>query len=177
MDLFDPKPMLDKHHGKPYFDKIAGEVENIERCRRADAQPVQVRRSTASAAMWVSDAHAAPRRHRGRHRPHPLDVHHQPDARAGDLPDPVRQDGAGPAVARLVGGLRPGHARTRTCRPTSCSTIRWDCRSTASRTGKPGFLPPVFQGTRFRSTGSPVLNLQARCESARRDRPNASATC
>src|SRR5207253_7707200 len=23
-----------------------------------------------------------------------------------------------------------------------------------------GFLPPVFQGTRFRSTGSPVLNLK-----------------
>ncbi len=28
MDLFDPKPMLDKNHGKPYFSKIAGEVEN-----------------------------------------------------------------------------------------------------------------------------------------------------
>ena len=24
MDLFDPKPMLEKHHGEPYFDKIAG---------------------------------------------------------------------------------------------------------------------------------------------------------
>ena len=24
-----------------------------------------------------------------------------------------------------------------------------------------GFLPPVFQGTRFRSTGSPVLNLRS----------------
>src|SRR4051794_3259137 len=28
MDLFDPKPLLDRHHGRPYFDKIAGEVEN-----------------------------------------------------------------------------------------------------------------------------------------------------
>ena len=27
MDLFDPKPILDKHHGQSYFDKIAGEVE------------------------------------------------------------------------------------------------------------------------------------------------------
>src|SRR5687768_3055499 len=26
MDLFDPKPALDKHHGQAYFDKIAGEV-------------------------------------------------------------------------------------------------------------------------------------------------------
>ena len=28
MDLFDPKPELTRHHGTPYFDKIAGEVEN-----------------------------------------------------------------------------------------------------------------------------------------------------
>src|SRR3989442_664292 len=28
MDLFDPKPLLDKQHGRKYFDKIAGEVEN-----------------------------------------------------------------------------------------------------------------------------------------------------
>ena len=31
-----------------------------------------------------------------------------------------------------------------------------------------GFLPPMFQGTRFRSTGSPVLNLQPDVEPARR---------
>src|SRR5262249_22620856 len=30
MDLFDPKPMLDKQHGKPHFEKIAGEIENIK---------------------------------------------------------------------------------------------------------------------------------------------------
>src|SRR3954467_1628677 len=29
MDLFDPKPMLDKHHGQSFSDKIAGEVEFI----------------------------------------------------------------------------------------------------------------------------------------------------
>src|SRR5580765_2609690 len=26
MDLFDPKPMLDKHDGQPYFDKLAADV-------------------------------------------------------------------------------------------------------------------------------------------------------
>src|SRR5919204_7060437 len=30
VDLFDPKPMLDKHHGESYFDKIPGEVEFIK---------------------------------------------------------------------------------------------------------------------------------------------------
>src|SRR6185436_20073887 len=30
MDLFDPKPALDQYHGKPYVDKLAGEVEFIQ---------------------------------------------------------------------------------------------------------------------------------------------------
>ena len=46
------------------------------------------------------------------------------------------QDGAGPADARARGWSTAWAARTRTCRPTSCSTIRWACRSTASRTGR-----------------------------------------
>src|SRR5688500_16001368 len=29
MDLFDPKPELDKHHGKSYADKLAGEIEFV----------------------------------------------------------------------------------------------------------------------------------------------------
>ncbi len=28
MDLFDPKPELDRRHGEAYFDRIAGEVES-----------------------------------------------------------------------------------------------------------------------------------------------------
>src|SRR5262249_61170741 len=31
-------------------------------------------------------------------------------------------------------------------------------------TWQAGFLPPLFQGTRFRSTGSPVLNLRPEVE-------------
>src|SRR5215510_11783292 len=30
MDLFDPKSLLDKLHGTPHFEKIAGEIENIK---------------------------------------------------------------------------------------------------------------------------------------------------
>jgi hypothetical protein len=29
MDLFDPKPALEKHHGERYREKIAGEIENV----------------------------------------------------------------------------------------------------------------------------------------------------
>ena len=34
MDLFDPKPALDKQHGKPYADKLAGEIEFIDKAGR-----------------------------------------------------------------------------------------------------------------------------------------------
>src|SRR5947209_5500876 len=30
MDLFDPKPILDKHDGEPYFEKIAGDVSSVD---------------------------------------------------------------------------------------------------------------------------------------------------
>ena len=30
MDLFDPKPMLEKHHGQPYFDKVAADLTTPE---------------------------------------------------------------------------------------------------------------------------------------------------
>ena len=30
MDLFDPKPMLEKHHGEPYFDKVAADLTTPE---------------------------------------------------------------------------------------------------------------------------------------------------
>ena len=30
VDLFDPKPKLDKHHGEPYFNEIAQDVSSPE---------------------------------------------------------------------------------------------------------------------------------------------------
>src|SRR5260370_5077315 len=55
MDLFDPKPLLDKHHGRPYFDKIAGEVENPHSAGALMRSPFRfVRRGRCG--MWVSEA-------------------------------------------------------------------------------------------------------------------------
>src|SRR5712664_1717784 len=44
MDLFDPKPALDKHHGEAYFDKIAGEVEFIKDAGALMRSPFQFAR-------------------------------------------------------------------------------------------------------------------------------------
>src|SRR5262249_49192345 len=62
MDLFDPKPMLEKHHGEPYFDKIAGEVENIQSAGALRRSPFRFARHGQS-GRWVPDAWPPTARH------------------------------------------------------------------------------------------------------------------
>ena len=55
MDLFDPKTELDRHHGESYFDKIAGEVENVADAGALMRSPFKFARH-GECGMWVSDA-------------------------------------------------------------------------------------------------------------------------
>src|SRR5437763_4604088 len=54
MDLFDPKPMLDKHHGQQHFDKIAGEIENVKNAGALMRSPYKFARH-GRCGMWVAD--------------------------------------------------------------------------------------------------------------------------
>src|SRR5215207_5401522 len=54
MDLFDPKPMLDRHHGQKYFDKIAGEVENPGSAGALFRSPYKFAQR-GKCGMWVSE--------------------------------------------------------------------------------------------------------------------------
>ena len=55
MDLFDPKPQLDRHHGEAYFNKIAGEVENPQSAGALLRSPFKFAQH-GQCGMWVSDA-------------------------------------------------------------------------------------------------------------------------
>jgi hypothetical protein len=55
MDMFDPKPILDKNHGQAYFSKIAGEVENPQSAGTLMRSPFKFAKHGQS-GMWVSDA-------------------------------------------------------------------------------------------------------------------------
>ena len=158
MDLFDPKPELDKHHGKAYFDKIAGEVENVKDAGALMRSPFKFAQH-GECGMWVSDA-----------MPH----------LAGQVDDislirslyttNITHEPALYLIQtnRMVSGY-----------PTMGSWIAYGLGSESQNLpayvvlddplGLPingvenwhsGFLPPIYQGTRFRSTGSPVLNLR-----------------
>ena len=158
MDLFDPKPFLDKHHGEKYFDKIAGEVESPQSAGALMRSPFRFARH-GQCGMWVSDAMP----HLARHvddlalirSMHTTNLTHEP------------------AVYLIQSGkMGPG-------RPTLGSWVVYglgsECQNLPAYVvlddplGLPvngvenwqaGFLPPIYQGTRFRPIGSPVLNLR-----------------
>ena len=158
MDLFDPKPELDKHHGEAYFDKIAGEVENVKDAGALMRSPFKFAQH-GQCGMWVSDALP----HTAKHVDdlalirslYTTNITHEPalyliqtnhmisgyptlgswityglGSESQNLPAYVVLDDP---LGLPINGVENWHA---------------------------GFLPPTYQGTRFRSTGSPVLNLR-----------------
>ena len=67
-------------------------------------------------------------------------------------------------VRRLVGDLRPGHARTRICRRfvVMYDTLGRGLPKGHAQNWGAGFLPGVYQGTALNAQGAPIDNLDAR---------------
>jgi hypothetical protein len=162
MDLFDPKPTLDKQHGKPYVDKLAGEIEFIQSAGALMRSPFKFAQHGKCGA-WVSDA-----------MPHLAKVVDDIAFVRSMYTTNLTHE---PAVYLIqTGKMSPG-------RPTLGAWVVYGLGSENQNLpayvvlddprGLPvngvenwqsGFLPPIFQGTRFRSTGSPLLNLKAEGE-------------
>jgi Protein of unknown function (DUF1501) len=158
MDLFDPKPMLDKQHSKPYFDKIAGEVEFIKDAGALMRCPYKFAKHGQCGA-WVSEV-----------MPHLAGVVDDLAFIRSMFTTNLTHE---PAIHLIqTGKMSPG-------RPAWGSWVVYGLGSenqnlpayvvlddpkglpvNGADNWQAGFLPPVFQGTRFRPTGSPVLNLR-----------------
>jgi hypothetical protein len=158
MDLFDPKPALDRYHGKAYFDKIAGEVEFIKDAGALMRSPFRFARHGRCGA-WVSEV-----------MPHLAGVVDDLAFIRSMFTTNLTHE---PAIYLIHSGkMGPG-------RPALGSWVVYGLGSENQNLpayvvlddplGLPvggveswqaGFLPPTFQGTRFRPTGSPVLNLR-----------------
>ncbi|MBI3867684.1 MAG: DUF1501 domain-containing protein [Verrucomicrobia bacterium] len=157
MDLFDPKPFLDRHHGESYFDKIAGEVENIGSAGSLLRSPFRFEQRGQS-GIWMSEL-----------LPHLAKQADELTVIRSMFTTSITHE---PALYRIHSGqLRSGY-------PTIGSWVVYGLGSENQNLpayvvlddpgGMPvngvenwtaGFLPPVHQGTRFRSQGAPVLNL------------------
>ncbi|MCA8986539.1 MAG: DUF1501 domain-containing protein [Planctomycetaceae bacterium] len=157
MDLFDPKPELDRHHGEAYFDKIAGEVEFPDKAGALMRSPFKFAQHGQS-GMWVSDV-----------MPHlATQVDKMTMIRSMHTTNLTHE----PALYKFHSGTEfTGH-------PSLGSWVSYGLGSENENLpayvvlddplGLPvnginnwqsGFLPAEYQGTRFRATGSPVLNL------------------
>lgn len=158
MDLFDPKPVLDKHHGEAYFDKVAADLTAPEGAGGLLRSPFKFAQYGQSGA-WVSEV-----------MPH---LAKQVDDIALIRSMFTTHPNHEPALFMIHSGrLIPG-------RPTIGSWVVYGLGSESQNLpayvvlddpqGLPvnglqnwqaGFLPPIYQGTRLRSVGSPILNLQ-----------------
>ena len=158
MDLFDPKPELDRNHGKDYFSKIAGEVEFPEAAGALMRSPYKFAQHGES-GMWVSDA-----------MPH---LSGQADKIAMIRSLHTTNLTHEPALYKIQSGSEF------TGRPSMGAWVSYGLGSENDNLpayvvlddplGLPvngvdnwqsGYLSPEHQGTRFRATGSPVLNLK-----------------
>ena len=54
MDLFDPKPVLDKHNGEAYFDKVAADLTTPEQVGGLMRSPFKFAQYGKS-GMWISE--------------------------------------------------------------------------------------------------------------------------
>lgn len=158
MDLFDPKPELDKHHGEPYFNKIAGEVENVSDAGALMRSPFKFAQH-GQCGMWVSEALPQVARHVDDlaliRSLHTTNITHEPALyliQTGHMPTGYPSLGSW-----ITYGLGSE------CQNLPAYVVLDDPLGlpiNGVENWSAGFLPPLFQGTRFRSTGSPVLNLR-----------------
>lgn len=157
MDLLDPKPELDRRHGQSYFEKIAGEVESPGSGGALMRTPFKFAQHGQS-GMWVSNA-----------MPH--------FAKCVDDVAMIRSMHTvnlthEPALYHIHSG------RTLPGQPSLGSWMTYGLGSenenlpayvvlddplglpvNGTQSWGAGYLPAVYQGTRFKATGTPVLNL------------------
>ncbi len=158
MDLLDPKPELTRRHGQSYFDKIAGEVENV-RSAGAILRGQFPFAQYGESGQWISDR-----------LPHLARCADDLAILRGMYTTNLTHE---PALNIIQSGqMRTGY-------PVMGSWVVYGLGSENQNLpayvvlddpeGLPvngienwtaGFLPPEFQGTRFRSKGQPVLNLR-----------------
>jgi hypothetical protein len=158
MDLFDPKPELDRRHGQAYFSKIAGEVENPHAAGALMRSTFKFARH-GRCGMWVSDALPNIARQVDEialiRSLHTTNLTHEP---AVYLMQSGKQGPGRPSLGSWVVYGLGSENQNLPAYVVLDDPLGLPINGTEN--WQAGFLPPVFQGTRFRSTGSPVLNLK-----------------
>ena len=171
MDLFDPKPELDRTHGESYFEQDRRRSRKPAARRRRSRSPFTFAQHGQS-GMWVSDVMPASAPNRSTTSRSFVRCS-RPTSRTNRPIYLIQsgQDGSGPALARVRGSIYGLGANIRICPRTSCSMIRWGCRSTASKTGNQASCRRSSRGRVFDRPARRFSNLQPDVENARDELP------
>ena len=158
VDLFDPKTQLDRHHGEAYFDKIAGEVENPTEAGALMRSPFKFAQH-GRCGMWISDA-----------MPHLAECADEITVIRSMHTVNITHE---PAIFKILNGrMLPGYPSLGSWITYALGTENQNLPAyvvlddpkalpvNGTQNWQSGFLPPIYQGTRFRSVGAPVLDLQ-----------------
>ncbi len=158
VDLFDPKPMLDKHHGKPVFKELAADVSSPQSAGGLMRSPFKFAQHGKS-GMWVSEL-----------LPHLTKVVDEISVVRSMFNSHPNHE---PALFKIHSGrLLPGLPSLGSWAVYGLGTDNQNLPSyivlddpqsrlpvNTVQNWQSGYLPPLYQGTRMRPTGSPVLNL------------------
>jgi hypothetical protein len=158
VDLFDPKPALTKYHGKQVYDQIAADVSSPEQAGGLLRSPFQFAQHGQS-GIWLSEA-----------MPHLAGVVDEIAVIRSMFNSHPNHE---PALYKIHSGrLLPGLPSIGAWVAYGLGTENQSLPAyvvfddplglpvNGVQSWQSGYLPPVYQGTRFRSTGSPILNLR-----------------
>jgi hypothetical protein len=158
MDLFDPKEELTKRHGEDYFSKIAGEVEFPEAAGALMKSPFRFAQR-GECGMWVSDAlpHFAQQVDNVSmiRSLYSTNLTHEPALyKIHSGSEFIGRPSMGAWVSYGLGTVNQNlPAYVVLDDPLGLPVNGIDNWTS-------GYLPPLYQGTRFRATGAPVLDLK-----------------
>ena len=158
VDTFDPKPELTKHNGKPIPNL---DSDPLLKVRNPGTLLGSTRKFAkhGQAGIEVSDLY-----------PHLAGCVDDIAVIRGIYADSFAHGSGllqmntgflrqGYPEPRLVGDLRAGHGQPRTCRASSSCSTSAAGRSPGRPTGATASCRPTYQGTQFRISGDPILNL------------------
>jgi len=158
VDLFDPKPTLERHHGQSVFKDLAADVSSPEAAGGLMRSPWKFARHGQS-GTWVSELLPHTARHvdriavvRSMYNTHP---NHEPalyKIQSGKLLPGLPSFGSWVAY-----GLGTENQNLPAYVVLDDPQSRLPVNEIQN--WQSGYLPPVYQGTRMRPTGSPILNL------------------
>ena len=159
MDMFDPKPALDKHHGEPFLDKLSvTDVQDPEQAGALMRSPFKFAQHGES-GIWLSDV-----------LPHLAEVVDEIAlirsmwATSPSHPTAVNEIHCGrtlPNLATMGSWVVYGLGAENQDLPAYVVLDDPDgLPVTGAGAWQSGYLPPIYQGTRLRCEGSPIINLQ-----------------